>query len=157
MEIERGVSTASKRDRSWNALKSAYNAAKGLAWVAPRTPSIKLGIAVVAILAGVGVALRLPLYEIALLVGAGTVVLAVETLNTSIEMLCDHLHPEPHPMIGKVKDVAAGATVITELGVAVILVLLVGPPRWPASGSNRPFDSRLPRHLPAGRPPWHPG
>ena len=32
-----------------------------------------------------------------------------EALNTSIEMLCDHVTQEIHPLIGKSKDVAAGA------------------------------------------------
>jgi diacylglycerol kinase len=33
----------------------------------------------------------------------------VETLNTALEMLCDHIHPHPDLTIGKVKNVAAGA------------------------------------------------
>jgi diacylglycerol kinase len=58
-------------------------------WVTPRTPSLRLGIAVVIALAAFGVLLRLNSVEIALLVLVGTLLLAVETLNTSMEMLCD--------------------------------------------------------------------
>ena len=32
-----------------------------------------------------------------------TLVLVTEALNTSIEFICDHVTPEQHPMIGKIK------------------------------------------------------
>ena len=134
MTEEGGTGPVRNRTRSWNALKSGYHAVSGLMWVAPRTPSLKLGVAVVAVLVGLGVLLRLPPVQIAVLVLAGTGVLAVETVNTAIEMLCDHVEPGHHPQIGKVKDVAAGATVITEVGVALVVVLLLGPAAWRALG-----------------------
>jgi diacylglycerol kinase len=99
-------------------------------WVAPRTPSLRLGISFVVALAIGGVALRLPGLEIALLVLSGTLLLAVETLNTAIEMLCDFVQPERDPKIGKIKDVAAGATAVTEIGAAIIVVILLGPHVW---------------------------
>ena len=116
--------------RSWSALKSGYHAVSGLLWVAPRTPSLKLGVAVVAALVAFGLLLRLAAVEVALIVIIGVVVLAVETLNTAIERLCDALHPEHNPAIGKVKDVAAGATVITEIGVALVMVVVLAPHAW---------------------------
>jgi len=119
-----------RRQRSWSALKSGYHAISGLLWVAPRTPSLKLGIVVVAGLVAFGLVLRLAAVEIAVIVIIGVVLLAVETLNTAIEMLCDALHPEHSPAIGKVKDVAAGATVITEIGVALVVVVVAAPHLW---------------------------
>jgi len=121
---------SSRRRRSWNALKSAYHAFSGLFWVAPRTPSLKLGLVVIAVLAAAGVLLRLSFVEIAVLIGIGTVLLAVETLNTSIEMLCDRMVPERDPKIGKIKDVAAGATAVTEIGGGIMLLLVLGPHIW---------------------------
>ena len=118
---------SSRRRRSWNALKSAYHAYSGLFWVAPRTPSLRLGLVVMAVLAGAGVLLHLSFLEIAVLIGIGTVLLAVETLNTAIEMLCDRLVPERDEKIGKIKDVAAGATAVAEIGGGVMLLLLLGP------------------------------
>jgi undecaprenol kinase len=61
-------------------------------------------------------------------IGALTIsaVMAAELLNTSIEHLADHLHPERHPMIGLVKDCAAGAVLVVSiaaLGVAVAFVV----------------------------------
>ncbi|MEK7156600.1 MAG: diacylglycerol kinase [Patescibacteria group bacterium] len=44
-----------------------------------------------------------------LVIGA---VLAVEALNTALEELCDHVTPEEHPHIGRVKDLGSGATLL---------------------------------------------
>jgi diacylglycerol kinase (ATP) len=43
------------------------------------------------------------------LVGVLLLVLAVELLNTAVEKLCDHLAPEQHPAIGRVKDLGSAA------------------------------------------------
>ena len=96
-------------------------------WVTPRTPSLRLGIVVVIALAAGGFLLRFSSVEIGVLVLVGTLLLAVETLNTAIEMLCDYLEPKHDPKIGKIKDVAAGATAVTEIGGAIIVVILVFP------------------------------
>ena len=121
-----------RRRQGWNAVKSARYAFSGLMWIAPRTPSLKLAIAVSVALVGLGLLLRLALVEIAVLILAATLLLAVETLNTAMEMLCDHLHPEPHPQIGRIKDVAAAATAFCEIGTAFVVLLVIVPhvTRW---------------------------
>lgn len=120
------------RGRPWNVLKSAYHAYAGLLWVAPRTPSIKLGIALLLILVAVGFLLGLSPVEIAVIVLTGTLLLAIETVNTAIELLCDRVHPAPDEMIGRVKDVAAGATAFCEIGGAAVVLLILVPHilRW---------------------------
>lgn len=55
-------------------------------------------------------------------------VLAAELINTALERLCDHLHPEEHPNIKAVKDLSAGAVLLLSLGslgVAALMVLSV--------------------------------
>ena len=42
-------------------------------------------------------------------------VMVTELINTAIETLADHLHPEKHPEIGAVKDIAAAAVLISSL------------------------------------------
>jgi diacylglycerol kinase len=123
---------APRSSGSWNIIKSAYHAFSGLMWVAPRTPSLRLGIVVVLVLALGGVLLRLTGPEIALLVLLGTLLLAVETINTAIEMLCDVVQPEHDPKIGKIKDVSAGATAVTEIGGAIVVAVLLWPHLWAA-------------------------
>lgn len=59
-----------------------------------------------------------------LLAAAG--VLATELVNTALEALADHLHPEQHPQIGFVKDCAAAAVLVASGGaLAVGLALAV--------------------------------
>jgi diacylglycerol kinase len=123
---------ATKRPRRWSVLRSGFTAFSGLMWVAPRTPSLRLGIVVVIALAAGGVLLRMTGAEIAILVLVGTLMLAVETINTAIEMLCDYVQPQRDPKIGKIKDVAAGATAVTEIGAAIVVVVLLWPHVWAA-------------------------
>lgn len=118
---------ASRRARPWNALRSGYHAFSGLMWVTPRSPSLRLGIIVVIFLAVLGAVLRFSGAEIAILIVVGTLLLAVETLNTAIEMLCDFVQSATDPRIGKIKDVAAGATAVTEIGGAIVVVVLLWP------------------------------
>src|SRR5262245_18788726 len=47
-------------------------------------------------------------------------VLAAELLNSSLEALVDHLHPETHPEIRVVKDIAAGSVLLVSFGAIVV-------------------------------------
>ncbi|CAH0995894.1 Undecaprenol kinase [Emticicia aquatica] len=55
-------------------------------------------------------------------------ILAVETINTSIEKLCDFVSVEYHQLIGKVKDLAAAAVLIVSI-VAVIVGIIIFLPK----------------------------
>jgi undecaprenol kinase len=62
----------------------------------------------------------------ALVLLASSGVMAAELLNTAVEHLADHLHPEVHPSIRIVKDCAAAAVLIAVVGaIAVGVALLV--------------------------------
>ena len=50
-----------------------------------------------------------------------------EALNTALEFLADFASAEFHPLIGKAKDVAAGAVLISAFGSAVIGLFVLGP------------------------------
>jgi diacylglycerol kinase (ATP) len=47
-------------------------------------------------------------------------VLAAELINTAVEGLADHLHPEQHPSIKAVKDCAAGAVLVASLAALAV-------------------------------------
>jgi diacylglycerol kinase (ATP) len=51
---------------------------------------------------------------------ASAAVIAAELLNTAVEALVDHLHPEVHPAIRIVKDCAAAAVLVTALGALAV-------------------------------------
>lgn len=48
-------------------------------------------------------------------------VMGIEGVNTAIEEMADFVHPEHHPKIGRLKDIAAGA-----VGIAALITIIVG-------------------------------
>jgi undecaprenol kinase len=76
------------------------------------------------------VALRLEPLWWAIVVLTSCVVLTAELLNTALEHLADHLHPDIHPRIRVVKDCAAAAVLVAScgavgVGIALIVHLMV--------------------------------
>lgn len=59
----------------------------------------------------------------ALIVLCVALVLVAELVNSAIEALSDHLHPQLHPVVGKVKDMLAGMVLVMSTG-AVIVALI---------------------------------
>lgn len=118
------------RRHSWKIARSARDAYGGAWWALRHTRSLQLALvtAIVAVVAGR--LLGLSILELAVIVLAATVLLAIETMNTAIELLCDFLHPTPHSAIGRIKDVAAGATACSEVGAGLVLILLYGDRIW---------------------------
>jgi diacylglycerol kinase (ATP) len=55
------------------------------------------------------------------------VLLAVEALNTAIEMLCDLYTLEEHPEIKKIKDLGAAAVMIIVLAIGLIFIRYLSP------------------------------
>ncbi len=70
-------------------------------------------LAIVAI--GLAMVLQISIYEWLILGFCIAFVLVVEMLNTALEKLCDVVHPDEHPGIKKVKDIAAGAVLISAI------------------------------------------
>lgn len=55
-------------------------------------------------------------------------VMVTELVNTALETLADHLHPERHPEIGACKDIAAGAVLVA--AAAALVVGIVFAAQW---------------------------
>jgi undecaprenol kinase len=47
-------------------------------------------------------------------------VLALELVNSAVESMIDHLHPEAAPEIKLAKDIAAGAVLVATIGAIVV-------------------------------------
>jgi diacylglycerol kinase len=84
--------------------------------------------AVVAV--ALGFSLRISMIEWCMVTFAITLVIACEAFNTALEYLTDRVSPEPHPLAGKAKDVAAGAVLVASVGAAVIGAMIFGPKLW---------------------------
>lgn len=52
-------------------------------------------------------------------------VMAAELINTALEHLADHLHPDEHPKIKLVKDCAAAAVLLLSLGALWLAAIMV--------------------------------
>ncbi len=102
----------------------------GYAWAGIRAAwvnehSLRTHTAVAAVVLLVMVWLRPGLIWWALVGGMITLILAMELLNTAIEQLADHLHPDEHPRIKLVKDCAAAAVLLLSLGAVWVGVLML--------------------------------
>lgn len=76
--------------------------------------------------------LRVPRVAQIAVVGAVTLVLAMELGNTAIEALVDLLQPELHPLARAAKDAAAGAVLVAAAGAVVVGTLVFWPgAAWP--------------------------
>lgn len=75
----------------------------------------------------VGLWVSLPMVEWALAIILMGGVWITEALNTAIERLCDHVTPEQHPAIGRIKDISAAAVLMAAI-VAVAAGLCIFVP-----------------------------
>jgi diacylglycerol kinase len=57
-------------------------------------------------------------------------VLITESLNTALEYFCDVVHPEYHLSIGKVKDIGAGAVLLSVIAAVITGVIIFLPKLW---------------------------
>jgi diacylglycerol kinase (ATP) len=51
-------------------------------------------------------------------------ILALELVNSAIERLIDHLHPETHPAIGAIKDMTAAAVLLMNVAAVILGISL---------------------------------
>ena len=54
-------------------------------------------------------------------------VLSIESLNTSVEKICDFVHPDFNKKIGMIKDMAAGAVSFAVISSLIILLIIYYP------------------------------
>ncbi len=86
---------------------------------------IHLSLAALVIIAGFFFRIRLT--EWMLVIFAIGMVLSAETFNSAIEQLTDIASPDFHPTAGRVKDIAAGAVLLSAIAAAFIGLLIFVP------------------------------
>ena len=102
-------------------IKGIYYSLKGGAELLRTEPSIQVQFAVSILITIAGFYFAIsPLEWIAQTICIG-LVMGVEGLNTAIEEIADFVHPEHHPKIGRLKDIAAGA-----VGITALITIIVG-------------------------------
>lgn len=61
-------------------------------------------------------------------------VISVEALNSALEYLCDKVSPTQDPIIGKVKDVAAAAVLVSAVTAVGVGLVIFAPKLWELLG-----------------------
>lgn len=100
----------------WHVLKTQQNA-----WI----HSVVAAIVVI-----VGLWLRLPARDWAVIVLTIAMVFTAEFINTAIEAVVDLASPVHHPLAKVGKDVGAGAVLVAAVAAVLVGLLILGPPLW---------------------------
>lgn len=50
-----------------------------------------------------------------------------EALNTAIEEICNYMHPKFHPKIKEIKDIGAGAVLLSSIFAGIVLLIIYIP------------------------------
>ena len=71
--------------------------------------------------------LRLPLFQMAILIIMIIFVITLEMINTSLELFSDSLHPQYSETIKSVKDMLAGSVLLASIGACIVGILILAP------------------------------
>lgn len=107
-----------------HSLKAALN---GITYCFRHEKNMKIhGLVTLAAL-GIGTQLHLTPFEWLFITSAILLVLVTESLNTAIEQLVNMISPEKNATAGLVKDISAGAVLISALYAGIVGASIYGP------------------------------
>lgn len=109
-------------------LKSFGHAFNGLKTAFKGEHNLRIHLVAAILVVILGIYFKIEIVEWLILTLTIGFVIAMELLNSSIENLADYACKEQHPMIKKVKDIAAGAVLVSAIS-ALIVGLLVFIPK----------------------------
>lgn len=110
--------------KSVSLLEATRFAIRGILIAATRERNVRIQILLGTLVVCILIFLHAHVWDIAVVLLAIVLVVGLEMMNTCIELLADALHPEYSAAIRDVKDVAAGAVLLTSI-VAGIIGLLI--------------------------------
>lgn len=105
-------------------------ATEGILYTWRTQRNMKVHVAISAAVVAIGLWLRLPARDWAVLALTIGVVLAAETGNTALEAMVDLASPDVHPLAKIAKDAAAGTVFILALAAVAVGLAILGPPLW---------------------------
>jgi len=110
--------------------KSLSHAWDGLLFTIHTQRNAKIHLVIGALIAAMGVWLKIDSVRWSILFLTIGAVLAAETVNTTVEAIVDLLSPEWHDRAKDAKDVAAAAVLIMSLTAIAVGLAVLGPPLW---------------------------
>ena len=116
-----------RHTRSVGLLRSFRFALEGISYVIRTQRNARIELVIGAAVVVLAAWLRVTAIEWAALVLAMALVLALEALNTAIELTVTLASPERHPLAKAAKDVAAAMVLIAAIASIVVGVIVLGP------------------------------
>ena len=108
-------------------INSFSNAMRGIAILFKTQINARIELSITFIVVIAGILFRINTSEWLAILLCIALVLGLEGINTSIEIILDKLHPGFDTKIGKAKDVAAGAVLIAAIVAAIIGFTIFAP------------------------------
>jgi diacylglycerol kinase len=107
--------------------KSFSYAWKGIVFAVKHEKNFQVEVAVAAFIIAAMLILPLSGLERALIVFSVALVLALELANTALEKVMDMLKPRVHPYVRVIKDMMAGAVLLTSLAAVAVGIAIFLP------------------------------
>lgn len=95
--------------------------------IALAQPNMQIHLVAGLLVIAAGIIVKLSKIEWCMIILVISLVIMAETINTSIEMLVDKISPEKNVQAGRIKDLAAGAVLITALASVVVGIIIFLP------------------------------
>ena len=108
-------------------MKSFSYAFSGLRVLFREEQNVRIHLLCAVLAVSLGFFLKISSVEWVAVVGSIGFVLALETINTAIEAICDHVTLEQHPQIKRIKDLAAAAVFISAIATLTIGLIIFLP------------------------------
>lgn len=99
-----------------NSFRNAFN---GIGVLFKRERNAQIHLVIFCCVVASGFFFSLTALEWIIVITVSSLVFAVEAINTSIEILANVVSPEYHPQIKLVKDISAGAVLLTAIAAVV--------------------------------------
>ena len=111
-----------------NRIKSIGFAFKGAMLLIKTESSIQVQLVIGVLMTIIGFIVGLSTTEWIIQILTIGLIISLESINTAIEEIADFIHPEYHPKIGLIKDIAAGAVFIFAV-IAIIIGCIIYFPK----------------------------
>ena len=108
----------------WRSIKRAWS---GILYTIRNEINFRIHLACTILVIMAGLTFSIETSEWLILLVLFALVMSLELINTAIEKLCDRLHPDFDPSIGRVKDISAGAVLISAFFSVIIGAILFYP------------------------------
>lgn len=110
-----------------NRLKSVGYAFNGALLLLKTEASIKIQFVIAIVVTVAGFYFEISSSEWIVQLLAIGLVMSIEGINTAIEEIANFIHPERHPKIGLIKDIAAGAVFIASVFASIVGLIIYLP------------------------------